>query len=101
MNATSVPPGLARFYRPGMLELGLKILAKAQDEAARKKAAARAQARMTPEKALRAWVVNAVEDRKAMLEDKLLTAPRSRRARIAADIEACGRLLVKLEEMRS
>jgi hypothetical protein len=59
-----------------VLELGLKIIAKAQDEVARKKAAARAQAKMTPEKALRAWVVNAVEDRKAMLEGKLLTAPR-------------------------
>jgi hypothetical protein len=39
-STKSMPAGFARLYRPGVLEGGLKIIAKAQDEAAAKKDAA-------------------------------------------------------------
>lgn len=36
-SAKAARGGLARFYQPGVRERGLKIIAKAQDEAAAKK----------------------------------------------------------------
>jgi hypothetical protein len=46
-------------------------------------------------------IVDAVEQRKLMLERELLAAADERRAEIANDIEACRSLLVKLEQSPS
>jgi hypothetical protein len=41
-------------------------------------------------------ILSAVEERKLMLERKLVTTPPECRAEIVEDIEACGSLLVKI-----
>jgi hypothetical protein len=43
-------------------------------------------------------ILSAVEERKLMLERKLVTTPPECRAEIVEDIEACQSLLVRLEE---
>jgi hypothetical protein len=43
-------------------------------------------------------ILSALEERKLMLERKLVTTPPECRAEIVEDIEACRSLLVQLEE---